>query len=83
MRKSERRTMNETKEAIMKYLTTVRPLKPEGEYIGYGDIVKGIEQSLGVIRSRHAVAYAIEQLCLMGKLKRYDHKLHLVEQNAI
>ena len=78
MRKCEERTMSLTKQCVMQYLTTIRPIKPEGEYVSYGEIAKGIEQSLGVVRSRHAIAYAIEQLCLSGKLRRYDHKLHLV-----
>lgn len=78
MRKNENIRPSETMNAVMQYLTEIRPLKEDGEYIPYGEIAVGIKEKLGLDRSRHAIAYAIERLRKIGKLAIYDNKLHLV-----
>lgn len=78
MKKSEYREESETMKAVMKYLTEIRPLSDEGEYVAYADIAAGIEKTLGLRKSRHAIAFAIERLCKLGKMAMYDKKLHIL-----
>lgn len=78
MRKREYVKTSETMDAIMRYLTEIRPLKDDGEYIPYGELAAGIKEKIGLDRSRHAIAYAIERLRKLGKIAVYDNKLHLV-----
>ena len=72
MRRRERITMNETMQQVMQYLTETRPVGDDGAYVSYGEISKAIG------KSRHAVAYAIEKLRIVGKLAIWDNKLHLL-----
>ena len=79
MKKGERATMSWTMDAVLEYLTKTRPIRSEGEYVGYAEIVEGIEKTKGIRRSRHAVAFAVERLCKIGKLGMWDNKLHVIE----
>ena len=72
MTRNERIKMNDTMNDVLEYLTKTRPIGADGEYVSYGEI------SRHVGKSRHAVAYAIERLRLLGKLAIYDNKLHVV-----
>lgn len=78
MKKGEQTTMSWTMDAVFEYLTKTRPIRTEGEYVGYAEIVNGIEKATGIRRSRHAVAFAIERLCKIGKLGIWDNKLHVI-----
>lgn len=70
--RAERIKMNETMDDVLKYLTETRPIGADGAYVSYGEISKKIG------KSRHAVAYAVERLRLMGKIAIWDNKLHIV-----
>lgn len=72
MKSGEMRTMNATIKGVWKYLTENVP--KDGRYISYATI----RDVVG--RSRHAVAYAVEKLMRMGKIRIYDGKIFILEE---
>ena len=72
MKSGEMITMNATIKGVWKYLTENVP--EDGRYISYATI----RDIVG--RSRHAVAYAVEKLIRMGKIRIYDKKIFILEE---
>ena len=72
MKSGEMRTMSATVKGVWKYLSDNVP--EDGRYIPYSTI----RDVVG--RSRHAVAYAVEKLIRMGKIRIYDEKIHVLEK---
>lgn len=72
MKSGERRDMNATYNGVWKYLTENVP--EDGRYISYLTIGAAVGK-----KSRHAVAYAVEKLCMQDKIRIYDRKIFVLE----
>lgn len=71
MKSGEIITMNATIKGVWKYLSDNVP--EDGRYISYATI----RDVVG--KSRHAVAYAVEKLLRLGKIRIYDRKIYVLE----
>lgn len=72
MKSGERITMSATIKGVWKYLSDNVP--EDGRYISYATI----RDVVG--KSRHAVAYAVEKLLRLGKIRIYDRKIYVLEE---
>lgn len=71
MKSGEIITMNATIKGVWKYLSENVP--EGGRYISYATM----RDVVG--KSRHAVAYAVEKLLRLGKIRIYDRKIYVLE----
>ena len=73
MKSGEMKTMSATIKGVWKYLSENVP--EDGRYIPYSTIRDAVGK-----RSRHAIAYAVEKLIRMGKIRIYDSKIYVNEK---
>ena len=73
MKSGEMKTMSATLKGVWKYLSENVP--EAGRYIPYSTIRDAVGK-----RSRHAIAYAVEKLIRLGKIRIYDGKIFILEE---